>query len=177
MEELAEKASSPDYSQVQVEAMQTELQALATEINDIVKGTEYNYNKIFTDAGQAISIPIGDGSRVDIFAKDLSFNAQGLDLTTDAKSALSNVKKAIKELSEYRTYLNRQAARVEDATATIEFKLQSAMGVGLDDFTPDLAIETAFHIASELSQDSSTALNMQANTEPSIALHFLKDRD
>ncbi len=177
MEELAEKASSPDYSQVQVEAMQTELQALATEIDEIVKGTEYNYNKIFTAAGQAISIPIGDGSRVDIFAKDLSFTAQGLDLTTDAKSALSNVKKAIKELSEYRTYLNRQAARVEDATATIESALQSAMGVGLDDFTPDLAIETAFHIASELSQDSSTALDMQANTEPSIALHFLKDRD
>ncbi len=177
MEELAEKASSPDYSQVQVEAMQTELQDLAKEINEIVKGTEYNYNKIFTAAGQAISIPIGDGSRVDIFAKDLSFTAQGLDLTTDAKSALSNVKKAIKELSEYRTYLNRQAARVEDATATIEFKLQSAMGVGLDNFTPDFAIETAFHIASELSQDSSTALNMQANTEPSIALQLLKDRD
>ena len=177
MEELAEKASSPDYSQVQVEAMQTELQALATGINDIVKSTEYDFNKPFTAAGQAISIPIGDGSRVDIFAKDFSFNAQGLDLTTDAKSALSNVKKAIKELSEYRTYLNRQAARVEDATATIEFKLQSAMGVGLDNFTPDLAIETAFHIASELSQDSSIALDMQANTEPSIALHFLKDRD
>ncbi len=177
MEELAKKASSPDYSQVQVEAMQTELQALATEINDVVKSTEYDFNKPFTAAGQAISIPVGDGSRVDIFAKDLSFNAQGLDLTTDAKSALSNVKKAIKELSEYRTYLNRQAARVEDATATIEFKLQSAMGVGLDNFTLDFAIETAFHIASELSQDSSTALNMQANTGSSIALHFLKDRD
>ncbi len=177
MEELAEKAPSPDYSQVQVEAMQTELQALATGINDIVKSTEYDFNKPFTAAGQAISSPIGDGSNIDIFAKDFSFNAQSLDLTTDPGTALSSIKKAIKELSEYRTYLNRQVARVEDATATIESALQSAMGVGLDDFTPDLAIETAFHIASELSQDSSTALDMQANTEPSIALHFLKDRD
>ncbi len=51
MEELAKKASSPDYSQVQVEAMQTELKDLATEINNVVKDTEYNYNKVFTAAG------------------------------------------------------------------------------------------------------------------------------
>jgi flagellin len=177
MEELAKKASSPDYSRVQVEAMQTELKDLAKEINDIVKGTEYNFNKIFTATGESISIPIGDGSRVDIFARDFSFNSQGLDLTTDPNSASSSIEKAIANLNEYRQYLGRQVARVEDATATIESELESAMGVGLDDFTLVFAIETAVHIASELSQDSSSALDMQANTEPSIALQLLKDRD
>ncbi len=177
MEELAKKASSPDYSQVQVEAMQTELKDLAKEINEIVKSTEYDFNKPFTAAGQAISIPIGDGSRVDIFAKDFSFNAQGLDLISEPKTVLSNIKKAITNLNEYKQYLNRQVARVEDTTATIESELESAMGVGLDDFTPDLANETAVHIAIQVSQDSSSALDMQANTEPSIALQLLKDRD
>ena len=177
MEELAKKASSPDYSQVQIEAMQKELKNFAEEINEIVKSTEYDYNKIFTSAGKSISIPIGDGSNIDIFARDFSFNSQGLDLTTDPKSALSNIKKAITNLNEYKQYLNRQVARVEDATAIIESELESAMGVGLDDFTPDLAIETVVHIASKLSQDSSTALDTQANTEPSIALQLLKDRD
>ncbi len=177
MEELAKKASSPDYSRVQVEAMQTELKDLAKEIYDIVNGTEYNYNKIFTAAGESISIPIGNGSSVDIFARDFNFNSQGLDLTTDQKSALSNIKKAITNLNEYKQYLNRQVARVENATATIESELESAMGVRLDDFTMDFAIETAVHIASQLSQDSSSALDMQANTEPSIALQLLKDRD
>ena len=157
--------------------MQTELKDLAKEINDIVKGTEYNFNKIFTAAGESISIPIGDGSRVDIFARDFSFNSQGLDLTTDPNSASSSIEKAIANLNEYRQYLGRQVARVEDATATIESELESAMGVGLDDFTMDFAIETAVHIASRLSQDSSSALDMQANTEPSIALQLLKDRD
>ncbi len=176
MEELAKKASSPDYSQVQVEAMQTELQDLAKEINDIVKSTEYDFNKPFTAAGQAISIPIGDGSNIDIFAKDFSFNAQGLYLTIEPKTVLSSIEKAITNLNEYKQYLNRQVARVEDATATIESELESAMGVELDDFTPDLANETVIHIASELSQDSSRALDMQANTEPSIALQLLKVR-
>ena len=49
------------------------------------------------------------------------------------------------------------------------------MGVGLDDFTLDFAIETAVYIASQVSQDSSSALDTQANTEPSIALQLLKD--
>jgi len=176
MEELAKKASSPDYSQVQIEAMQTELQDLATEINDIVKSTEYDFNKPFTAAGQAISIPIGDGSNIDIFAKDFSFNAQGLDLTIEPKTVLSNIKKAITNLNEYKQYLNRQVARVEDATAIIKSELESAMGVGLDDFTLDFAIETAIHFASQLSQDSSTALDTQANTEPSKALQLFKER-
>ncbi len=177
IEELAKKASSPDYSQVQTEAMQTELKDLAKEINDIVKSTEYDFNKPFTAAGQAISIPIGDGTNIDIFAKDFSFNAQGLDLISEPKTVSSNIKKAITNLNEYKQYLNRQVARVKNATTIIESELESAMGVGLDDFTPDLAIETAVHIASELSQDSSTALDMQANTEPSIALQLLKGRD
>ncbi|GAI44254.1 unnamed protein product, partial [marine sediment metagenome] len=144
---------------------------------DIVKSTEYNFNKPFTAAGQAISIPIGDGSNIDIFAKDFSFNAQGLDLISDPKTVSSNIKKAITNLNEYKQYLNRQVARVEDATAIIESELESAMGIEFGDFTLDFAIETAFHIASELSQDSSTALDMQANTESSIALQLLKDGD
>ena len=176
MEELAKKASSPDYSRVQIEAMQKELKSLAKEINEIVQGTEYNYNKIFTSAGESISIPIGDGSKVDIFARDFSFNSQGLDLTADPKSALSNIKKAITNLNEYKQYLNRQVARVEDATATIESKLESAMGIELDDFTPEIGLETAVYTASQLSQDSSTALDTQANVTADEALQLLKYR-
>jgi flagellin-like hook-associated protein FlgL len=80
MEELAKKASSPDYSRVEIEAMQTEFKGFAKEINEIAQGIEYNYNKIFTAAGKSMSIPIGDGSSVDIFARDFSFNSQGLIL-------------------------------------------------------------------------------------------------
>jgi flagellin-like hook-associated protein FlgL len=176
MEELAKKASSPDYSRVQIEAMQKEFKSLAEEINEIVQGTKYNYNKIFTSAGESISIPIGDGSKVDIFARDFSFNSQGLDLTADPKSALSNIKKAITNLNEYKQYLNRQVARVEDATATIESELESAMGIELGDFTPEIAIETAVYTASQLSQDSSTALDTQANVTADEALQLLKYR-
>ena len=176
MEELAKKASSPDYSRVQVEAMQKKLNSLAKEINEIVQNTEYDYNKIFTSAGESISIPIGDGSSVDIFARDFSFNSQGLDLTADPWSALSNIKKAITDLNEYRQYLNRQVARAEDATATIESKLESAIGVRLDDFAPDIALEKANYTANIILDDRSTSHNTQANIPSDEALQLLKVR-
>jgi len=176
MEELAKKASSPDYSQVQIETMQKEFNDLAKEINETAKNTEYNFNKIFTAAGKSISIPIGDGSRVDIFARDFSFNSQGLDLTTDPKSALSNIKKAITNLNEYKQYLNGQVARVEAATAIIESELESAMGVELDDFTPEVAIEKASYTANFISDDKSTSHNTQGNVTADEALQLLKER-
>ncbi|MFZ2145973.1 MAG: hypothetical protein WAV28_02040 [Sedimentisphaerales bacterium] len=176
MEELAKKAASPDYSRVKVEEMQKEFKNLAQEINKIVKGTEYNYNKIFTEGGESISVPIGDGSRIDIFARDFSFNAQGLDLISDPKSALSNIKKAITNLNEYDEYLSRQSARVEDATATIESEVESAMGVEMDDFTAEIAIETASYTANSLSEDKSTSLYAQANIATEEALQLLKGR-
>ncbi len=177
MEGLAKKASSPDYSRVQVEEMQKEFKSLAKEINEIVKSTEYESNKLFTASGQAISISIGEDSKVDIFAQDFSFDAAGLDLTAEPKAALSIIKKAIKELSEYRGYLNKEAALVEELTAIIESEIESAMGVELDGFTPEAAMETDVRTASGLLQFSSSALDGQANVEPSIALQLLKDSD
>jgi len=175
MHELAKKASSPDYSQVQVEEMQKEFEGLAAEINEIVEETEYNFNKLFTADGKSITIPIGDGSKIDIFARDFSFDAEGLNLTTSPESALSEIKKASENLNEYREYLSKQAARVEEATAIIEAEIEGAMGVDLDDFRTELAGQTASYVASLILENMSTILDAQANVEPSRALHLLKD--
>jgi flagellin-like hook-associated protein FlgL len=80
MKELAAKAPSPDYSQPQVEQMQEQFESLAKQISQTSESTEYNYNKLFTADGEAVSIPIGDGSNVDIFARDFTFDAQGVNI-------------------------------------------------------------------------------------------------
>jgi len=177
MQELAEKAPSPDYSQVQVEEMQKQFQDMAEEINQAVNSTEYNHNKLFTADGKSISIPIGNGSKIDIFAKDFSFDAQGLDIATDPQKALSKVQDAIENIAEYRKYLSRQAARLEEATAVLESEIESAMGIDLNDFKPDLALETASYAASVISEDKAAYLDTQANLTPDEALKLLNDSD
>jgi len=58
----------------------------------------------------------------------------------------------------------------------IYYEQQAIGGVELDDFTLEVAIESAVCFASQVSQDSPIALDMQANVEPSIALQMLKGR-
>ena len=175
MEALSKKAGSRDYSKVQVEQMQKEFEKLADYINEIVKDTKYSFNKIFTADGKAISLPIGNGSWVNIFAKDFSFDAQGMDLLADPESAFSRVREAMENLLEYDEYLSRQVRRVENATAVMESEMESAAGVDLRSFSTRLAGETANYLSSRILQDTSTSFATQANVDSSRALQLLQD--
>jgi flagellin len=177
MKELATKANSPDYSQVQKEEMQKEFKNLAKEINETAKGTKIENNKIFTEAGESISIPVGDGSKADIFAKDLSFDAEGLDISTDPETVLSNIHKATKELNEYNEYLNKQRTRIEDATAAIESEIESALGIELDDFSLIMATEMSSNTGNHLIEDDEISLNTQGNLTPEETLKLLNSNE
>ena len=177
MKELAEKASSPDYSQVQVEEMQKRFRNLAGEINQTAGSTEYNFAKPFGSGGKTVSIPIGNGSKIDIFARDFSFDAQGLDIAADPEKALSSVNEAIANIDDYKTYLDRQAAHLSNTTEFIESQIRGAMGVDMQDFQPELAVPMADYAASLLSKDKQTSLNTQANLTPEEILKLLSDSD
>jgi flagellin len=174
MLELAKNASNPGYSQGQIKDLKTHLQDLAKEINQIVNSTEYNFNKPFTADGKTLSIPIGNNSKIDIFAKDFSFDAQDLNITTDPQNALSTIEEAITNINEYKTYLDRQEARLGDITAAIESEIQAAMGVDLKDFQPELAAPMADYAASLVSQSKQTSLKTQANFTPDEILKLLE---
>ena len=68
MFELAQKALFPDDAEGQIEDWQSYLHKLAKEINQIANGTEDNFNKLSVEIGNIFSIPIGNGSKIDIFA-------------------------------------------------------------------------------------------------------------
>jgi flagellin-like hook-associated protein FlgL len=174
MLELAKEASGPDCSQGHLEQMQTQFQNLAKEINQTANSTEYHYNKPFAADGKTFSIPISNGSKIDIFARDFRFDAQGLNIATDPQNALSTVEEAITNINEYKTYLDRQAERLRDITAVIESEIQGAMGVDMKDFQPKLAIPMADYAASLISQDKQTSLNTQAKLTPDEILKLLK---
>lgn len=175
MKGLTGKADSEVYTQVEKEDMQDEFEDLAEEINEIVKAAEYDHNKLFTPEGKSISIPIGNGSVIDIFAKDLSVDIEGLDLTTDASGAGEWVDDVTGDVSEYNAYLNRQYRRLENATAIIEFEMASVTGIETSDFDMSVAREVAGYAASKVVEDMSLLFGIQANAEPGRVLQLLKD--
>ena len=71
-------------------------------------------------------------------------------------------------------YLDRQAARLKDISATFELEMQDVMGVDMQDFQPELAVPMADYVTSLIQQDKQTSLNSQANLTPNEILKLLK---
>ena len=132
MEKLAEKATKSYCTDKEKASMQKELEGLAKDINDTVNNTKYDGNKLFTAAGQVITRSIGNGRTIALFAKDLSFDVESVDLATDAQGALATIKNALKEADEYTTYVKSQNKFLQDAMAIIEHKMASAAGSAED---------------------------------------------
>ena len=177
MSELAKNELGPDNSKARVEKMQKQFRNLASEINQTVNGTEYKFNKPFSGSGKSLSLSVGNGSKINIFARDFRIDAKDFNIATDPQSALSAINDAITNIAEYKTYLDRQAVRLSDITAAIESDIQGAMGVDMKDFQPEIAAPMAEEAASLISQDKQTAINAQANLTPGKILKLLKDGD
>ena len=176
MARAAKKASNPDYTRVEVEQIQQTFASLAGEINDIAETFEYNYNKLFSAEGQSVSIPIGDGSQIDILAHDLRFDTGGLDVAADPKAAIWKVETAMEQVGQCLDYLRRQEARVAEATAAMDGALAAAMGVDLRDFGMELARRVADHAAEQFSIKGSGVFEMHADVGAQRALQLLEDR-
>jgi flagellin-like hook-associated protein FlgL len=176
MARAAKKASSPDYTRVEVEEIQKTFESLAGEINHIAETFEYNYNKPFSAEGQSVSLRIGDGSAIDVLPRDLSFDAAGLDLAADAEAALSKVETAMEEAGEYIRHLRQQEARVAEATAAMDSELAAAAGVDLRDFSIELARRVADHAAEQFSIKGAAVLEVHADVGAQRILQLLEDR-
>ncbi|MFB0556222.1 MAG: hypothetical protein ACETWQ_23210 [Phycisphaerae bacterium] len=177
MEELAEKAVGTG-SKKKKEELQEEFEQLAGEINDIVENTEYNGNKLLSADGKTVSISIGNGSTIDVASKDLSVDIDGMDLTTDAESALAAIQSIASESSYYSGYLEEQVSHLESMAGLIEFEIPNDMGIEADENVFDMALakEVAGCASSQTLEDVSVLFEAQANVEPSRALQLLKDR-
>lgn len=175
MEQLAEKATKSYYTDKEKASMQTELEGLAKDINDIVKNTKYDGNKLFTAAGQVITRSIGGGRTIALFAKDLSFDAESVDLATDAQGALATIKNALKQASEYTTYLKSQNTLLQDAMATIEDRIASAVGIDPGSFQTKTLEQFLDNISAAISKDADTFTQIQSNITADKALQLLKD--
>ena len=175
MKELAEGAATGYYTDSEKADMQEQFEELAEEINSVVADTEYDDNTLFTAEGQTKSISIDNGlTAIDILAKDLSVDIDGLDLTTAAGAALAWLQSTINSFNEYSEYLGKQAGRLEVAMARIESDITAATGVDSSNFDTNVTREIADYVASKVSKDTSVLLDTQANVTPVAAAGLLE---
>ena len=174
MAELATASANGVYSDEQKAIMQGQFKDSANEINKIVDSTEFNGNKLLSDNGRTISISMSNGSTIDIATADLTFDAEGLDLTTEPGAALAFVEEQIEQTTSYRADLGRQAERLEIMLQLTESDVVHAMGFNANISNMDLAIEIAAQATGQILAEGVVLLKVQANVLPSRALQLLE---
>jgi flagellin len=175
MEELAEKAANGYYTGADRALMQKQLEELAGDINEIAGSTEYEGNKLFTAKGRTISRSIAHDRMIHLFAKDLTFDVQNIDLAGDAKAGAATIKLALKQAGEYSRYLKSQYRLAQDAMATIERQLASAAGIDSSSLTPDIMEQFVTRLSSQLLDHADTLARTQFNITADQALQLLRD--
>jgi flagellin-like hook-associated protein FlgL len=180
MEELAERAANGYYTDTDKGSMQEQFEELANDINDIVDSIEYNGNKLFTDKGQTITRvvtrAVGKERTIHLFARDLSFDAESVDLTKDAKAALRTVNKTLKQAVEYSDYLRSQHKLLQDAMTVIENEMAGAARIDSCDLETEITQQFVACLSAKISEDKDTFSHVQSNITADKALHLLRDR-
>lgn len=173
MQQLAEEAASGHYTDKDKTSMQRQLEELANDISRIVDNTEYAGNKLFTAGGQTISQRIGKDRTIHLFAKDLSFDTEGVDLVADAKQAASTIEVAMRQAVEHTDYITSQSKFLERAMADIEREMASAAGVALSNFETEVTQQFVAYLSAQVADSPRAAHQSQSNMTSAEVLRLL----
>lgn len=176
MEQLAHKAANGRYTRIDKASMQQEFEQSANDINEIVDNTGYENNKLFTANGHVISLPLGNGQTIHLFARDLTVDTTNMDLTKDAKAALATIKNEVKQANEYHEHLSSQNTRLQNAMATIESRMAGAAGFTSSHFTMIREQNITRYLSTRIQYEPYISSQSQSNITADEALYLLKDK-
>ncbi len=178
--ELATQAASGTISSDQRSALNTEYQALRSELDRIAATTEFNGQSLLSGSS-SVTIQAGTtgSSTSQISAQLPGVSASSLGLAADlssaeaARSALDQAKQATASLASSRAEIGASESRLASAfenLKTTELNERTAASRILD---ADVAEESAKLAANQIRSQASIAVQVQANNQPANALKLL----
>ncbi|WP_288108918.1 flagellin, partial [Limnobacter sp.] len=197
MRELAVQSKNGTLNTTDRANLDREYQSLASEVDRIATGTQFNGNSVFSAANKSLSLQIGTGNAAtDTLAVNLTDNGAsgGNDLQTALKGAaasitaafgdvtttgtattsITTIDKAIDTITNVRATVGAGQSRLDQVVSfldTSSTNLSAARGRIMD---ADFAKETANLTRSQILQQAGTAMLSQANQLPNSVLSLLK---
>jgi flagellin len=173
MSQLAMQAASGTLSGEQKAVIQAEFNELAAEVNRVAGNTQFNGNNLIGGAGTEINIALGTGSDINIQSGDLSIDVSGIDLTSDAVSALETIQNSINQTSEYRGYLGSQMNRLSSALGSMEISIEQAIKAESSISDTDMATEVAKSASYQIQAEMGIAVQSQMHAINKTVLQLL----
>ena len=184
--DLTEQASNGTYSATDRAAISAEIVARLAQVNTLATGAKFNGTSLFAGGG-AVSIQSGTGATdqtslaAGIFAT-IDVSALSTSLQTDITGGVSatiagnltGIDTAISGITTRQTAIGaaqNQLSAVADGLTVQQTNLTSALSTIRD---ADVAQESASYVQSQILQQASASLLVQANSAPQIALTLIK---
>ncbi|MEZ5973456.1 MAG: flagellin [Planctomycetota bacterium] len=188
MRELAMQASNGTLSTEDRVTVDSEFQAMITEIDRIADQTSFNDINLLDGSGTGtvtMQIGINQGEVINVTLADMQANnATGLALTSgtavdvlnasNAQAALARLDDAITFTNTVRGDIGAQQNRMESTLRSILNARENLSAAESRIRDVDVAAESADLTRNSIMQQAATSILQQANTQPQIALSLLQ---
>lgn len=182
MRELAVQASNGTLTTNDRNTLDTEFQALFTEIDRVASQTTFNGVNLLDGSTTSLDLQVGvnSGETISVGLADtsttgLSLNGANFDVTSaaNAQSALSTIDAAIDTVTTARGDLGAAQNRLTSAIASILNTRENLSAAESRIRDVDVAIETADLTRNSILQQAAVSVLSQANVQPQLALRLL----
>jgi flagellin len=186
MRELAQQAANETLGASERGYLNTEFQALSSEITRISDTTQFNGTMLLTGGAGTLDIQVGLGvtatDRIGIdLATDRDATALGLNANvltgadnTTALASITSVEAAINTVSGARASLGASQNRLESTIRSIGNAIENLSAANSRIRDVDIAAETTNMTSAQILQQAGVAVLSQANMTPQTALMLLQ---
>jgi len=186
MRELAVQASNDTYSSTQRTAMQTEYDQLASGITQIASAAQFNGIKLLDGTSTLSNLQIGANTTanvddfdvsslfVDTQAAALGVDSSVIDTHTNALATITALDTALDTVNTTRGNLGASSNRLESTAANLSTNVENLSSSESRIRNVDVAAESANLTRNQILQQAASAMLMQANQSPQLALQLIK---
>ena len=177
--ELAVQASNGTQSTANRQALNTEVQQLLQQIDDIALDTEFNGISVLS-AAQTVTLQSGANTSQTLVvtvngakSNDLGVNTVVVSSVALAVSALSTIDRAIISVNSLRSTFGAFQNRLEFTLNTLAIQQENAAAAESAIRDADIAVETINFTRNQILVEAGTTVLAQANVVPQSALTLL----
>jgi flagellin len=178
--ELAVQAANGTQSTTNRTALNTEVQQLLAQIDDIALDTEFNGVRVLSATAQTITLQAGAQASQTLLvtvsgAKTSDLKVNNLSIATDATatSSISTVDLALRSVTTLRSTLGAFQNRLEFTIATLAIQEENSAASESAIRDADIARETIAFTRNQILVSAGTSVLAQANIVPQTALQLL----
>lgn len=181
MNELATQAANDTNTTVDRNAIQSEINALTSEVSRIASTTQFNTQNLLDGSFSSKNLQVGalNGQKIAIDidtmnAAALSVNALCVSTFADAGKAMSAVQKAIEKVSKQRSSLGALQNRLEHTVNNLDNVAENTQTAESRIRDTDMASEMVQYSATSIIQQAGQSMLAQANSQTQGVLSLIQ---